>query len=62
MGPSGRPPTSVACVANDPGKCLTPTGGLQPRCEDGTLISIALCQDDGHAKCKNGASPACVQP
>jgi hypothetical protein len=50
----------VACLSSDPGRCLTPTGGLAPRCDDGTPISIALCQNDGHAKCKNGAEPVCV--
>jgi len=41
---------------------MAANGGLQPHCDDGTPISILLCQNDGHAKCKNGAEPSCVAP
>jgi hypothetical protein len=60
--PSDRTPTAIQCLSQDPGKCMTPNGGAQPRCDDGTPISILLCQNDSHAKCKNGAEPKCVPP
>jgi hypothetical protein len=54
--------TKIACVAQDQGRCQTPTGGLNPRCDDGSPLTILLCQKDDLVKCNNGAAPKCVPP
>ena len=58
----GSPPNMVTCVSQDVSRCSSPAGSLFPRCDDGTTISILLCQNDHHAKCKNGSEPKCVVP